>query len=192
MKLKSLALAAMLASAAFVAQSASADTINRTHELTLISDEAGGFNGHFGDAFAATTMGSNFSDLFTFNVASSFDSSASVTSSYLNSALVKDLLITGFSLYHYDTMTSSVTGTAIAGVNETGGGAHPTDNWSLTAFGLTSGTYAIKVDGTVVGNGGGAFGGDVTIAAVPEPETYGMLLAGLGLVGFMARRRKAA
>ncbi len=30
------------------------------------------------------------------------------------------------------------------------------------------------------------------LAAVPEPETYGMLLAGLGLVGFMARRRKAA
>jgi hypothetical protein len=29
------------------------------------------------------------------------------------------------------------------------------------------------------------------IAAVPEPETYAMLLAGLGLVGFAARRRKA-
>jgi DNA-binding beta-propeller fold protein YncE len=28
-------------------------------------------------------------------------------------------------------------------------------------------------------------------AAVPEPETWAMLLAGLGLVGFMARRRKA-
>ena len=26
--------------------------------------------------------------------------------------------------------------------------------------------------------------------AVPEPETYAMLLAGLGLVGFMSRRRK--
>jgi len=32
--------------------------------------------------------------------------------------------------------------------------------------------------------------GDVGIAAVPEPETYAMMLAGLGLVGFMARRRR--
>lgn len=28
------------------------------------------------------------------------------------------------------------------------------------------------------------------IAAVPEPETYAMMLAGLGLVGFAARRRR--
>jgi hypothetical protein len=28
------------------------------------------------------------------------------------------------------------------------------------------------------------------IAAVPEPETYAMMLAGLGLMGLVARRRK--
>lgn len=31
---------------------------------------------------------------------------------------------------------------------------------------------------------------DLAIAAVPEPETYAMLLAGLGLLGFAARRRQ--
>ncbi|WP_229258415.1 PEPxxWA-CTERM sorting domain-containing protein [Duganella rivi] len=31
-----------------------------------------------------------------------------------------------------------------------------------------------------------------TVTAVPEPETYAMMIAGLGLVGFAARRRKHA
>jgi probable HAF family extracellular repeat protein len=30
------------------------------------------------------------------------------------------------------------------------------------------------------------------IGSIPEPETYAMLLAGLGLLGFIARRRKIA
>ena len=32
----------------------------------------------------------------------------------------------------------------------------------------------------------------VAIAAIPEPETYAMMLAGLGLMGFVARRRRNA
>lgn len=31
-----------------------------------------------------------------------------------------------------------------------------------------------------------------SVAAVPEPETYAMLMAGLGVVGLLARRRKSA
>jgi len=33
---------------------------------------------------------------------------------------------------------------------------------------------------------------NLTVTAVPEPSTYAMMLAGLGVAGFMARRRKAA
>lgn len=32
---------------------------------------------------------------------------------------------------------------------------------------------------------------NVSVTAVPEPESYAMMLAGLGALGFMARRRKA-
>ncbi|MHA4869963.1 FxDxF family PEP-CTERM protein [Duganella sp. PWIR1] len=49
-----------------------------------------------------------------------------------------------------------------------------------------------------VGFTGGTGGADAdqritsfSVSAVPEPETYAMMLAGLGLVGFAARRRKA-
>lgn len=51
------------------------------------------------------------------------------------------------------------------------------DDFSQT--GVTTGTYWSS-----------AFG--VTVSAVPEPESYAMLLAGLGLIGFMAHRRKQA
>jgi uncharacterized membrane protein YdcZ (DUF606 family) len=39
-------------------------------------------------------------------------------------------------------------------------------------------------------NSSGAVIDNLTIAAVPEPETYAMMLAGLGLLGVAARRRK--
>lgn len=50
----------------------------------------------------------------------------------------------------------------------------------------STGTFRL-IDHNVLGNM--AFTGSVT--AVPEPETYALLLAGLGLVGACTRRRKA-
>jgi hypothetical protein len=189
MKLKSLVLSALIAGAAFASQGAAAQAIDRTVPLATAGDGVGGFNAHFGDTFAASTAGSPFSDVFTFNVGTPFDVAASVTSSYLNSPQTKDLLITGLSLYRYDPATLNILGTAIAGISETGFGPHPTDSWSLSAFGLVSGSYALKVNGQVMGAGGGAFGGDLTVSPVPEPQAWGMLLAGLGLVGMAGRRQ---
>ena len=56
------------------------------------------------------------------------------------------------------------------------------------------GDYSINlayVLGTIANHQSVTFGYEY-IMAVPEPETYAMLLAGLGLVGFSARRRKVA
>jgi hypothetical protein len=191
MKLKSLVLSALVAGAALASQGAAAQAIDRSVPLVTAGDGVGGFNAHFGDTFMASTAGHPFSDVFTFNVGTPFDAAASVTSAYLNTPQTKDLLITGLSLYRYDPGTMAVLGTAVAGINETGFGSNPTDSWSLAAYGLSSGYYALKVDGRVLGAGGGAFGGDLTISPVPEPQAWAMLLAGLGLVSVAARRKPA-
>jgi hypothetical protein len=44
----------------------------------------------------------------------------------------------------------------------------------------------------VGGDNVGALLDNVSVSAVPEPEIYAMLLAGLGLMGVMSRRRKSA
>ena len=65
-------------------------------------------------------------------------------------------------------------------------------NALLGIYGDGSGGYQSGFFGHV-GNGPNEYGYNmaVVVAAVPEPETYAMLVAGLGLVGGIARRRKA-
>lgn len=55
---------------------------------------------------------------------------------------------------------------------------------------LSGGTHTLTVRGVGVPEYG-AFVGSVT-AAVPEPTTYALLLTGLGVVGAVASRRRAA
>lgn len=189
MKIKNILMASIIAGASLMGASAYATTVGKTVSVNLATDEDGGFNAHFGNNFSSLDSTNPFVDKYLFTLTTSYDSSASVTSSYLNSSTIKDLLITGFSLVQYDPVTDAILKT-YAGTNTTTG---ITDNWELSANGLSAGSYYIEVDGTVVGTGGGSYGSDLTIAvaAVPEPGTYAMMAAGLGLLGFVARRKKA-
>lgn len=45
--------------------------------------------------------------------------------------------------------------------------------------------------GAASGNSGAVIDNVSVTAAVPEPETYALLLAGLGMLGFMNRRKAA-
>jgi len=64
--------------------------------------------------------------------------------------------------------------------------------------GVYGSMYTLDYMGTVPVGDASGFGGvqyalhltGTTVAAVPEASTYGMMLAGLGLVGFMASRRR--
>ena len=72
----------------------------------------------------------------------------------------------------------------------------PDGNRSLIFGDLVNPTgIAIGSDGSFyVSNFGGSSGGGqvLQISAVPEPETYGLLLVGLAAVGAVARKRKTA
>ena len=48
------------------------------------------------------------------------------------------------------------------------------------------GDYYLHLLGTT---SGGTYNGNISLSPVPEPESYAMMLAGLGLMGFIARRR---
>jgi hypothetical protein len=170
-------LACAFASSAAMAQTTPAPMIGNTPQALKLIDHSA----FFGDTFAANTQGSMFGDNFTFNVANSGWNLDSIISSISRDAAT-GLDITGLALYGAATNNLISTGTMMRN------GA--IDVWTLSSNNLAAGNYYIKVSGNLVGNTGASFGGAVMLAPVPEPETYGMMLGGLGVLGFLARRRR--
>ena len=74
------------------------------------------------------------------------------------------------------------------------GFSHHTMNFTPLISGSYSFDYQNNEFGAFIGNGDGNFIGalldNVAVTSVPEPESYAMFMAGLGVMGFIARRRK--
>lgn len=58
------------------------------------------------------------------------------------------------------------------------------------AEGTQAGSFAYVSGEQLLGSASAQLDGQLLVAAVPEPQTYAMLLAGLGLLGIAARRRR--
>jgi hypothetical protein len=60
---------------------------------------------------------------------------------------------------------------------------------ALTTFANTPDTVTPFETGFLITQGGGKISYQQQVTAIPEPETYALLLAGLGMIGFLTRRR---
>ncbi|MBG6222969.1 MULTISPECIES: FxDxF family PEP-CTERM protein [unclassified Janthinobacterium] len=172
MKLKSL-IAALVLGAATIGN-ASAAAYNVTLTNTSGNLWVGGFN-------ATPNPLGDFTDTFTFSQNATFGSTAQ--------AFLANLSVTGSDASSINFSWANLNNIYLNGF----GGA--------TVFGYAQGQVLAPTNLlfnaplvlTVKGNSkGGSYSGNfnLTLAPVPEPETYGMLLAGLGVLGFLARRRK--
>jgi len=126
--------------------------------------------------FSSTGVATSFSDY----LAVSFFGGRDIVG-VLGGTSSKTIDFTAFNLVSFDKLTTLATGDL--------------DNLKLRIASAdfegtsSAGNYWLYVAGTSTGSA--TYSGSLTaISPVPEAETYSMMLAGLGLMGFVARRRK--
>lgn len=130
----------------------------------------------------SATAGSTYTNPYNFS--GSFNDGTFLTDT-LQFSLAADAAVTAFS----DAPGAVINFLAMPGFvfNPPAGGSPLTQN-------LLAGSYQVVFKSAIGSTG--SFTGGITVAgapvaAVPEPETYALMLAGLALVGFSARRRQA-
>lgn len=127
----------------------------------------------------------NFTDQLTFSLSKASDLTFVVGNFFVPSFF--NLTLTSASLYaNADTALFNADDLLL----------NPTSNVSSSAgsaySALAAGTYYLQIAGNASGTYGGLYNGAINITTtspVPEPETFVMMLAGLGLMGAVARRR---
>ena len=169
MKLKNIAIAAALAVAA-------AGALAEDQSITLLQTGAGSFAGSFSQSHEVSPI---FVDTFTFSLPGM---AAGLGSGVLTFATLSGPL------------------TLVLATLDAANGASvqsPPDPASIaipSAISFTGATAPLTLTVLGSGFGSGSYGGsvsfDTAVAAIPEPQTYALMLAGLAGLGFAARRRK--
>jgi hypothetical protein len=183
---------ATFGSSAVMAQTTPAPTATVIGNTPQVLDLTDG-SGFFGDTFAMNNNGATFADHFTFSVTGTTSMNFDAIVSSISRTADTGLDFSALSLYRVGGGTGTG-GTAGDTLVTSGTSLHSgeMDVWTLSSDNLAAGDYYVLVSGNLVSDTSASFGGAVMLAPVPEPETYGMMLAGLGVLGFLARRRKQA
>lgn len=147
---------------------------------------AGGYTALFGN----TDVGSSFDDWINFSVPGDAASSGGGVAISNFSTSGFNVLFSVFDLYE---ISPSVALPPITGSPIGSGGPGPISFFAYSGAAAPGNYWLHLVGSKVTSSLSGGYSGTITtdpVAAVPEPETYAMLLIGLGLLGFAARRRK--
>jgi len=193
MKLKFVAAAALLAVGA-VAQAGTGFVSQNGGALSLVTETGtsanpyaiGTLDAMFSSVFVTLGTAGSFSEFATFMVPAGYNMVNGAANTYALSITLPNpiglITIGSISNFNMDIVDGSP---VLPGATQASLGA----GGSVLNLGLTPGMYHLHFTGMVNG-AGGQYSAAINATPVPEPETYAMLLAGLGAVGFLARRRK--
>ena len=172
MKLESIVLAAVLATSTSAALSAPIPMVNTTPNFWTAPYSSTPVMGEFWDTFTFTLAG-NDAPLGTM----AFSSFSNIEVNGAGHITFLDANLNG-NAYAFSTITT----TPIPGFTMS-------INSGVLPPVITDGVLSLLVHGI---SDGGSYAGTLNLSTqpVPEPATYGMMLAGLGLIGLLARRRR--
>ncbi len=178
MKMKSFGLLAL--SVATLSMPLAANAL--TTAVTLNGDNIGSFVG------GSLTVGSPLADGDSLYVTVNKATSGTYTYNSLFT-LAKDSQISGNATFIKPVNASVKLTVGLGGPEVTG--AWDADNGQWLYSGLKAGTtYDWVSAGTIAAGKTGTFSSQLTVAAVPEPEEWAMMLVGAGLVSYQVRRKQ--
>ena len=128
-----------------------------------------------------------FSDIFTFALPANGGSGYSVMNLPVPAANFNALLTTMSLVKDIDGTPFSMDDEVVFSVVSAG-----TNSFNLAWGALDAGSYYLNIAGITTGTAGGLYSGAISVTPVPEPETWAMLLAGLGIVALKLNRRSNA